>query len=140
MKNILLTNAGTTGANLLVQTTLRAKTLGRSLEGHFTFDEIPDRCCELRHHRVVLRTQARSASARRAVALAECARLQGSFASMQRALIHHRGPFDDDSLLRLAHDSEEWRATAEKQELNLLPISAPVTDIVFPEMPETVTA
>ena len=40
----------------------------------------------------------------------------------------------------LAHDSEEWRATAEKQELNLLPSSAPVTDIAFPEVPETVTA
>ncbi|NRA00531.1 MAG: hypothetical protein HRU01_28930 [Myxococcales bacterium] len=56
----------------------------------------------LRHHRVVLRTQARSAGARRAVALAECARAEGSFASMQRALIHHRGPWDEDALLRLA--------------------------------------
>ncbi len=57
---------------------------------------------ELHNHRVVLRTQARSAGARRAVALAECARLEGSFASMQRALIRHGGPWDEDSLLRLA--------------------------------------
>ena len=57
---------------------------------------------ELHNHRVVLRTQARSAGARRAVALAECARLEGSFASIQRALIRHGGPWDKDSLLRLA--------------------------------------
>ncbi len=57
---------------------------------------------ELRHHRVVLRTQARSRGAWRAVALAECARLEGSFTSMQRALIRHGGPWDEDSLLRLA--------------------------------------
>ena len=57
---------------------------------------------ELHHHRLVLRTQARSAGARRAIALAECARLDGSFASMQRALIHHDGPWDEKSLLRLA--------------------------------------
>ena len=57
---------------------------------------------ELYNHRVVLRTQARSAGARRAVALAECARLEGSFASLQRALIRHGGPWDEDSLLRLA--------------------------------------
>ncbi len=57
---------------------------------------------ELHHHRVVLRPQARSVPARRAVALAECARLEGSFGSMQRALIRHGGPWDEDSLLRLA--------------------------------------
>ena len=57
---------------------------------------------ELGHRRVVLRTQARSAGALRAVALAECARLEGSFGSMQRALIRHGGPWDEDALLRLA--------------------------------------
>lgn len=57
---------------------------------------------ELRHHRLVLRTRARSAGARRAVALAECARLAGSFKSMQRALIRYNGPWDEDSLLHLA--------------------------------------
>ena len=57
---------------------------------------------ELNHHRVVLRTRARTASAQRAVALAECSRLDGFFASMQRILIHHGGPWDEDTLLRLA--------------------------------------
>ena len=57
---------------------------------------------ELDHHRVVLRTRARSLGARRAVALAECARLEGSFASMQRALIRYGGPWDENALLRLA--------------------------------------
>lgn len=57
---------------------------------------------ELHHHRLVLRTQARSAAARRAVELAECARLNGSFASMQHALIRHSGPWDENTLLRLA--------------------------------------
>ncbi len=66
---------------------------------------------ELHHHRVVLRTQARSVGARRAVALAECARLGGAFASMQRALIHYGGPWDEDSLLRLAERVEARTAS-----------------------------
>ncbi len=57
---------------------------------------------ELGHHRVVLRSLARSAGARRAVALAECARRESSFGSMHPALIRHGGPWDEDSLLGLA--------------------------------------
>jgi hypothetical protein len=57
---------------------------------------------ELGHRRLVLRTRARSTGARSAVAIAECARLEGSFAPMQRALIRYGGPWDEDSLLRLA--------------------------------------
>ncbi len=56
----------------------------------------------LHHHRVVLRTQALSAGAQRAVALAECARQERSFAPLQRALIRHAGPWDEGSLLALA--------------------------------------
>jgi hypothetical protein len=57
---------------------------------------------ELGHHRLVLRAPAASAGARRAVALAECARLDGSFESMQSALIRYDGPWDESSLLSLA--------------------------------------
>ncbi len=57
---------------------------------------------ETGQHRVVLRTPGRTEIARRAVAAAECARLQGRFADMQRALIDHRGPWDVAALADLA--------------------------------------
>lgn len=68
---------------------------------------------ELHHRRVVLRTPARTGHAQRAVALAECARLDGFFTSMQRSLIHHDGPWDQDSLLRLA-ERESNRSEAKR--------------------------
>jgi hypothetical protein len=57
---------------------------------------------EFDQHRVVLRTPGESRAARRAVALAECARVEGHFRRVQALLIGHRGPWDDDALLRLA--------------------------------------
>ena len=39
----------------------------------------------------------------------------------------------------LAHDSEQWRATAEKRELNLLPNSAPGSEVDIPVEPVAVT-
>ena len=67
-----------------------------------TWEWVQEVARELRHHRVVLRTRARFPDSRRAVELAECARLEGSFTSVQRALIHHGGPWDEETLLRLA--------------------------------------
>ena len=40
----------------------------------------------------------------------------------------------------LAHDSEQWRATAERKELNLLATTAPRTKVDIPVVPDTVTA
>lgn len=57
---------------------------------------------ELGYHRLVLRTRARGADARRGVALAECARLVGRFGPVQEALIRHSGPWDEGALLNLA--------------------------------------
>lgn len=57
---------------------------------------------ETGQHRVVLRTPGRTEIARRAVAAAECARLQGRFAEMQRTLIDHRGPWDVATLADMA--------------------------------------
>ena len=57
---------------------------------------------ELHQHRVVLRAPARSPEARRAVALAECARGSGAFFHVQEALIQHRGPWDNTALLEIA--------------------------------------
>ncbi len=57
---------------------------------------------ELHQHRVVLRAPARSPEARRAVALAECARGSGVFFRVREALIRHSGPWDDTALLELA--------------------------------------
>lgn len=56
---------------------------------------------ELQHHRVVLRSPARSPDARRAVALAECARRAERFTPVQSALIAHSGPWDAPALLEL---------------------------------------
>jgi len=75
------------------------------------WDRVKRVATELGHHRVVLRTQARTPTAQRAVALAECGRLSGSFTSMQSILIHHAGPWDEDSLLRLA-ERENLRENA----------------------------
>ena len=56
---------------------------------------------ELQHHRVVLRSPAPSPDARRAVALAECARRAERFTPVQSALIGHSGPWDEPALLEL---------------------------------------
>jgi protein-disulfide isomerase len=53
-------------------------------------------------HRLVLRTPGASAEARRAVALAECARRSGRFGVVHRSLVDHRGPWDTGDLLDLA--------------------------------------
>jgi hypothetical protein len=53
-------------------------------------------------HRVVMRTPARSPAARRALALAECARAANRFTPLQQALIRHPGPWDEDALVRIA--------------------------------------
>jgi hypothetical protein len=57
---------------------------------------------ELRQRRVVLRTPGHTSAALRAVKLAECARSRGKFSRVQRALIKHRGPWDEDTLVELA--------------------------------------
>lgn len=67
-----------------------------------TWDRALRAAAETGQHRVVLRTPGRTEIARRAVAAAECARLQGRFAEMQRALIDHRGPWDVAALADMA--------------------------------------
>jgi predicted DsbA family dithiol-disulfide isomerase len=57
---------------------------------------------ETGQHRVVLRTPGRTEVARRAVAAVECARLQGRFSEMQKALIEHEGPWDVSALADIA--------------------------------------
>ncbi len=62
-------------------------------------------------HRVVLRTPARSASGRRALRIAECARGTGQFTRVQAALIAHTGPWDLDTLIGLGARSGLARDT-----------------------------
>ncbi len=57
---------------------------------------------EAHQHRVVLRTPGLSAEGRRALELAECGRERGQFSQLQAALIEHRAPWDDATLLELA--------------------------------------
>jgi protein-disulfide isomerase len=57
---------------------------------------------EFDQHRVVLRTPARTAAARRALELVECARKFHRFSSVRDALIEHSGPWDTDTLLSFA--------------------------------------
>ncbi|MGR3219848.1 MAG: DsbA family protein [Candidatus Anammoxibacter sp.] len=57
---------------------------------------------ELHQTRVVLRTPGFTLEGRRAVKLAECARLNGQFNTMQTALIDHQGPWDRETLVNLA--------------------------------------
>ncbi len=54
--------------------------------------------------RVVLRTPGLTAEARRAIKLAECARLSGNCSVIQEALVNHQGPWDWDTLINLTED------------------------------------
>ncbi|MBO1223601.1 MAG: thioredoxin domain-containing protein [Candidatus Scalindua sediminis] len=69
---------------------------------------------ELHKIRVVLRTPGLTAEARRAIKLAECARLIGHCSVIQEALINHQGPWDWDTLINLTEhygmDPERIRA------------------------------
>ncbi len=69
---------------------------------------------ELHKIRVVLRTPGSTAEARRAIKLAECARLIGHCSVIQEALINHQGPWDWDTLIKLTEhhgmDSKKIRA------------------------------
>lgn len=56
----------------------------------------------LGQHRVTLRTPGHSDDARRAIRLAECARDGGRFFAVQQSLVDHDGPWDVETLLRLA--------------------------------------
>ena len=56
---------------------------------------------ELQQRRVVIRAPGETADARRAVKLAECARDKGKFAEVQRLLIEHDEPWDEETLVRL---------------------------------------
>lgn len=57
---------------------------------------------EFDQHRVVLRTPAETVEARRALGLAECARKFQRYSWVRDALVDHAGPWDTDTLLRLA--------------------------------------
>ncbi|MGR3319101.1 MAG: DsbA family protein [Candidatus Anammoxibacter sp.] len=57
---------------------------------------------ELHQTRVVLRTPGFTLEGRRAIKLAECARLNGKFNIIQAALIDHQGPWDWKTLANLA--------------------------------------
>ncbi|MGR3177698.1 MAG: DsbA family protein [Candidatus Anammoxibacter sp.] len=57
---------------------------------------------ELHQTRVVLRTPGFTLEARRAIKLAECARLNGKFNIIQAALIDHQGSWDWETLANLA--------------------------------------
>ena len=69
---------------------------------------------ELHKVRVVLRTPGLTAEARRAIKLAECARLIGHCSVIQEALFNHQGPWDWDTLINLTEhhgmDPEQIRA------------------------------
>ncbi len=69
---------------------------------------------ELHKIRVVLRTPGLTAEARRAIKLAECARLIGHCTVIQETLINHQGPWDWVTLIKLTEhhgmDSEKIRA------------------------------
>lgn len=65
-------------------------------------------------HRVVLRTPGRSEDARRAIKLAECARAEGKFTQVQRALMRHRGPWDQETLVDLAAEQGMKSETVRK--------------------------
>ena len=56
---------------------------------------------EFHQTRVVLRTPGLTVEARRAVKIAECARLNGKFSMIQDVLIKHQGPWDWVTLSRL---------------------------------------
>ncbi len=56
---------------------------------------------ELHQTRVVLRTPGLTVEARRAIRLAECARLNGKFTIIQDILIKHQGPWDRHTLIIL---------------------------------------
>ncbi|MFQ5713515.1 MAG: DsbA family protein [Candidatus Scalinduaceae bacterium] len=68
--------------------------------------------------RVVLRTPGLTAEARRAIKLAECARLSGNCSMIQEALINHQGPWDWDTLINLTEhygqDPEQTRACVDR--------------------------
>ena len=56
---------------------------------------------ELHKIRVVLRTPGLTVEARRAIKLAECARLIGHCSVIQESLINHQGPWDWNTLIKL---------------------------------------
>ena len=57
---------------------------------------------DLGQHRVVLRAPGFGENARRALAMAECARGSGQFTRVQSALIAHPGPWDEASVTEVA--------------------------------------
>jgi hypothetical protein len=57
---------------------------------------------EFGQRRVVIRAPGQTAEARRAIELAECAREQGKFTTVQQLLIEHQGPWDEAALVQLA--------------------------------------
>ncbi|MFQ5965548.1 MAG: DsbA family protein [Candidatus Scalinduaceae bacterium] len=69
---------------------------------------------ELHKVRVVLRTPGLTVEARRAIKLAECARLSGNCSVVQESLINHQGPWDWDTLIKFmehhGQDPEQIRA------------------------------
>jgi hypothetical protein len=73
---------------------------------------------ELHKLRVVLRTPGLTVEARRAIKLAECARLSGKFSVIQESLINHQGPWDWDTLIKLTEhyglDPEQIRECADR--------------------------
>jgi hypothetical protein len=73
---------------------------------------------ELHQNRVVLRTPGLTAEARRAIKLAEYARLNGNFCKIQEALIDHQGPWDWNTLINLVAqndmNTEQIRAYADE--------------------------
>ena len=98
--------AGRTAKQLLLEL---ARPVLVNVFADYTDPELPETwtrakrvAAELHQHRVALRAPARSPDARRAVALVECARGSGGFFRVQEALIRHRGPWDDATLLEVA--------------------------------------
>ncbi len=67
-----------------------------------TWARAEDAMAYYQQHRLVLRTPGATAEARRAVALAECARRVGHFGEVHRSLVDHQGPWDAENLLDLA--------------------------------------
>jgi predicted DsbA family dithiol-disulfide isomerase len=63
-----------------------------------------------------------TAEARRAIKLAECARLIGNCSVVQEALINHQGPWDWDTLINLAEhygmDPERIRACVDRIDID----------------------
>ncbi|NOG83542.1 MAG: hypothetical protein EX341_14295 [Candidatus Scalindua sp. SCAELEC01] len=80
---------------------------------------------DLHQFRVVLRAPCLTREALRALKLVECSRLDGKCSAIQEALINHQGPWDWDTLIRLAAKNGQTQEQT-KASINLVDVKAQV--------------